>query len=70
MVSTGNVKIALYGEEMPSKVGVAAEAFALLSEADIDILLITTSEVDISLVVRSAQSDRAYEILKKAYQNA
>ena len=70
MVSTGNVKIALYGEEMPSKVGVAAEAFALLSEANIDILLITTSEVDISLVVRSAQSDRAYEILKKAYQKA
>ena len=67
MVSTGNVKIALYGEEMPSKVGVAAGAFALLNEAGIDILLITTSEVDISIVVTSANSDAAYAILKKEY---
>ncbi len=67
MVSTGNVKIALYGEEMPSKVGVAAGAFAVLNEAGIDILLITTSEVDISIVVSSADSDAAYSALKKEY---
>ena len=67
MVSTGNVKIALYGEEMPSKVGVAAGAFALLNKAGIDILLITTSEVDISIVVTSADSDAAFAILKREY---
>ena len=54
-------------QEMPSKVGVAAGAFALLNEAGIDILLITTSEVDISIVVTSANSDAAYAILKKEY---
>lgn len=52
---------------MPSKVGVAAGAFALLNEMGIDILLITTSEVDISIVVTSANSDAAYAILKKEY---
>ena len=67
MVSTGNVKIALYGEEMPSKVGVAAGALALLNKAGIDILLITTSEVDISIVVTSADSDAAFAILKREY---
>lgn len=67
MVSSGNVKIALYGEEMPSKLGVAADAFAVLAEAGIDILLITTSEVDISILVTGANGDAAYALLKKRY---
>lgn len=67
LISTGNVKICLYGEEMPSKVGVAAGVFDLLNEQGIDVLLITTSDVDISIVVSPANADRAYSILKAAY---
>lgn len=67
LISAGNVKISLYGEEMPSKVGVAADAFHRLGEQGIDILLITTSNVDISIVVRSADADAAYALLQSAY---
>ena len=67
LISSGNVKISLYGEAMPEYAGVAAGVFDLLNEAGIDILLITTSDVDISLVVSSANADRALAILKKAY---
>jgi len=67
LVSIGNVKISLYGEEMPSKVGVAADAFNRLNEKGIDIILITTSDVDISMVVQSSHADLAYETLKNAY---
>ncbi|WMJ23060.1 ACT domain-containing protein [Paludicola sp. MB14-C6] len=68
LVSVGNVKICLFGEEMPSKVGVASDVFNRLNEEKIDILLITTSDVDISIVVQSADSERAYTILKAAYE--
>ncbi len=67
LVSAGNVKISLYGEEMPSKVGVAADVFDRLNEKGIDILLITTSDVDISVVVSSANADLAFRTLEKAY---
>lgn len=67
LISAGNVKICLYGEEMPSKVGVASGVFDLLNEQNIDVLLITTSDVDISIVVSAANADRAYDVLKAAY---
>lgn len=67
MISGGNVKIALYGVEMPHLVGVASDVFDRLNEKNIDILLITTSDVDISIVVSSADADLAYNTLKAAY---
>lgn len=67
MVTIGNVKISLYGEEMPSKVGVAADVFKKLQPEGIDILLITTSDVDISIVVTDSNSEKAYKILENAY---
>ncbi|MCI8407000.1 MAG: ACT domain-containing protein [Oscillospiraceae bacterium] len=66
LVSSGNIKISLYGEEMPSKVGVAAEVFSILKEAGIDLLLITTSDVDISLVVSGPNGDAALCALESA----
>ena len=36
--------------------------------AVIEVLLITTSYLDISLLVRSENEDAAYEVLKKAYE--
>lgn len=67
LVSAGNVKISLYGKEMPGHCGVAADVFARLCENAIDTQLITTSDVDISIVVSSSNSDLAYSILKTAY---
>ena len=47
----GNSKLAFYDENMVHTPGVAAKVFSLLSEADIQIMLVTTSEVDISILV-------------------
>lgn len=69
LVSSGNVKISIYGEDMPKHSGVAADVFIRLSEQNIDTLLITTSAVDISIVVTSANADKAVKTLQDAYLN-
>ena len=67
LVSNGNVKVSLYGEEMPNRYGVAAEVFRVLRECETDILMITTSATDISLLLDSASSEQCIDALKKAY---
>lgn len=47
----GNCKLAFYDENMVQTPGVAAKVFSQLSQAGIQIMLITTSEVDISILV-------------------
>ena len=66
--SGGYSKINLFGEEMVTSCGVAARALNALAMAGIEVLLITTSDLDISLLVRSENEDAAYEALKKAYE--
>ena len=68
LVSGGYSKINLFGEEMGTSCGVAARALNALAMAGIEVLLITTSDLDISLLVRSENEDAAYEALKKAYE--
>ena len=48
--------------------GKAARALNALAMADIEVLLITTSDLDISLLVRSENEDSAYDVLKKAFE--
>ena len=52
LVSGGYSKINLFGEEMVTSCGVAARALAALAGAGIEIVLITTSDLDISLLIR------------------
>lgn len=54
-VTSGNSKISLYGEAMRFVPGVAANVFDTIAQMGIDIRIITTSEIDISLLV--SQSD-------------
>ena len=56
------------GEEMGTSCGVAARALNALAMAGIEVLLITTSDLDISLLVHAENEDAAYEALKKAYE--
>lgn len=65
MVSGGYSKINLFGEDMVDSVGVAARALTVLLEKNIDIAMITTSDLDISLLVRS--EDVALQALYEAY---
>ena len=68
LISVGYSKLNLFGEEMVTSCGVAARALNALAMAGIEVLLITTSDLDTSLLVRSENEDAAYEALKKAYE--
>ena len=64
LIAGGNVKIQLYGEQMPGTPGIAARALAALAKTKCDLMLITTSEVDISLLVTSAHLGDALRVLR------
>mgnify|MGYP001783124615 FL=1 len=68
LISVGYSKLNLFGEEMVTSCGVAARALNALAMAGIEVLLITTSDLDISLLVHAENEDAAYEALKKAYE--
>ena len=68
LISVGYSKLNLFGQEMVTSCGVAARALSALAAASIEVHLITTSDLDISLLVRSENEDAAYDVLRKAYE--
>jgi aspartate kinase len=68
MISVGYSKLNLFGEDMVTSCGVAARALNALALAGIEVLMITTSDLDISLLVRAENEDAAYEALQKTYE--
>lgn len=67
MVSAGYSKINLFGEDMVECVGVAAKALAALERENIEIFLITTSDLDISILLRQENTDVALKLLRDAF---
>ena len=67
LVSGGYAKINLFGEEMVNSSGVAARVLSALAESSIEISMITTSELDISLLVHESDVDNALQALNKAF---
>lgn len=63
----GNSKIAFYDADMVNTPGVAAQVFSLLSEADIQIMLVTTSDVDISILVNAHEMSDALHVVQAAF---
>lgn len=63
----GNCKISLYGEAMQAVSGVAAEVFKTIADLNVDISIITTSEVDISILIPKADFHTVSEALEKSY---
>jgi aspartokinase len=63
-VNSNNTKLSLYDEDMKHHPGIAAKTMSILSEADIDIKLITTSEIDISYLIYASDEKRAIRALK------
>lgn len=51
LVSTGYCKVQLYGENMRGTSGVASRAFSAVAAQGCQVMMVTTSEVDISLLV-------------------
>lgn len=66
-VSSGNCKISVMGEEMRGTPGVAAKVFKAVSEANVDIRMITTSEIDISMLMAKPDAETAVKVIEKAF---
>ena len=67
LVSSGNCKILLYGEEMVKTPGVYAKAIAALAGTQVELEQVTTSDYDISLLVTNADLEEAVSALKTAF---
>ena len=68
LISGGYSKLNLFGEEMVTSCGVAARALRALAGAGVELVLITTPDLDISLLVRQQDEDTALEALQKAFE--
>ncbi len=63
-------KVSIVGVGMRSHTGVAAKMFSLLAENNINIKMITTSEIKVSCVVEEKFSELAVRILHEAFVEA
>lgn len=64
VISNNNRKINIYDEAMKNCPGFAAKVFKAVSDIGIDIRIVTTSEVQITLLVTEACSDKAVDAIK------
>ena len=68
MVDSDIAKVSIVGVGMRSQAGVASKAFKALSENDVNIQIICTSEIKITMVVDENLVDKAVEILHKEFE--
>lgn len=61
-------KISIVGVGMRSHVGVASRMFEALAKNNVNIEMIATSEIKISVVIRKADADKAVQALHKAFE--
>lgn len=66
-VDSDSTKISVFGEGMRDKPGVAAKVFALMADNEIEIKLITTSEVDISYLIYEKDADKAINAIRQEF---
>lgn len=66
-VSSGNSKITVSGEEMRGTPGVSARIFKAAASVDADVRMITTSEIEISLLVVNSDVENVVEAIKKEF---
>jgi aspartate kinase len=66
----GIAKVSIVGLGMKDHAGVASRMFQVLGEHGINIQLITTSEIKVSVVVEEARSDDAVRALHAAFAEA
>ncbi|MEZ0270502.1 MAG: ACT domain-containing protein, partial [Methylophilaceae bacterium] len=61
-------KVSVVGVGMRSHVGIASEMFRTLAEEGINIQMISTSEIKISVVIDEKYLELAVRVLHKAYE--
>jgi aspartokinase len=67
-IDSGSTKISVFGEAMKAIPGVASRLFTLLAENEIEVKLVTTSEVDISCLIYDKDSDKAIQAIKHEFK--
>ncbi|MCA1991550.1 MAG: aspartate kinase [Coleofasciculus sp. S288] len=68
MVERGIAKVSIAGAGMIGRPGIAAQMFATLASAEVNIQMISTSEVKVSCVIDAASCDKAIAALCQAFQ--
>lgn len=63
----GNSKIVFFDPDMVNTPGVAAKVFSLLSGAELQIMLVTTSDADISILVSAHEAGDALHVMRNAF---
>ena len=61
-------KVSVVGVGMKSHTGVAAAAFTVMAKEDINIQMISTSEIKVSMVICETHGEKAIRALHKAYE--
>lgn len=64
---TGVAKVSVVGAGMETHEGVAAKMFEALGSVDVNIQMISTSEIKISVLISSEDADRAVSAVHKAF---
>lgn len=66
-IDADNTKLQVFGEGMRKLPGVAARLFTLLANEEVEIKLVTTSEIDISYLIYEKDVDKATNAIKGEY---
>lgn len=66
-VLPGSCKINYYDPDMVKTPGVAAKLFAALAEKDVEVMLVTTSDFDISVLIPAHWLDDALDAVEGAF---
>ena len=61
-------KVSVIGVGMKSHSGVASKAFETMAKENINIEMISTSEIKISMIIDESKSEQAVRALHKAYE--
>jgi len=68
IVNSDIAKVSIVGVGMRSQAGVASRAFKALSEKDVNIQIICTSEIKITMVVDESLVEKAVEVLHEEFE--
>ena len=66
-LAAGMTKVNFFDSNMVRTPGVAAQVFSMLSEGNIRVTMITTSTVDISILIPEHEEDAALALCRSAY---
>lgn len=67
-LSVGMTKLSFFDEGMVNTPGVAAKVFTMLAEGNIQVNMITTSTLDISILIPAHDEDAALTLCRETYE--